>query len=607
MPATIKLTETMIRAGSSSQSYARGEEYYHADAIYNTAIQGNLLFGECEGSNAPSYGLEVELDAAGVRSAVCTCPNDWGGYCKHIVALLLTYVRRPEVFSERREITELLADLNREQLAAILDKLLRQQPALRTWLECEVEKPKTKGKTKHKRKTAIETEPYRRQIDAIFRDLESMRPSQAYWAVEGMVEQLREVIDTGYQFLDNGDAEAAMAILLVLAEKIIEHYEIIDDSDGTLGDFAGELNMPMAEAILSAELDESERSKVVSRLKRLAKNYSNYGMDEVLDIAIAAATQGWEEDETKPKAETKLRVCADEDDESLKEQADENELVQIWDEEYRLSFSDSLTEAKLNVLDRQGKVEEFLALSQSSGQYLRYVDKLLDLSRFDDAVTSAMSHLKTANEALSVAHRLRDLGRVDEAFLLGEHGLSLAGRKFDLGQWLGIIHEARGDSQRAVNAYMIAFKERPSLEGYVTLQRLTASKWSELKPKLNKILEKSQDHSVRADVFLHEGEWDAAIQTVEEHGEWSYDLVEKVVEAVMPHRSDWAINACKKQAELLIDRKKSKHYAQAARWLAKAKDAYLRNKRGNEWQAYLSHLRTEYSRRSALIAELRQL
>lgn len=89
----IQLTEKIIHSRASDQSYQKGGEYYRSGAIYNPSWQSMegavVLTAQCEGSTAPSYRLRVELDAGGVRLATCTCPYDWGGDCKHIVALLL--------------------------------------------------------------------------------------------------------------------------------------------------------------------------------------------------------------------------------------------------------------------------------------------------------------------------------------------------------------------------------------------------------------------------------------------------------------------------------------------------------------------------------------
>src|SRR5512135_1951816 len=98
-----KLTESIIRAASSPQSFERGRDYYQGGAISNTAIQGNLLMGDCEGTQQPYYRVQIELDEAGIRSAHCTCPYEYGGLCKHTVALLLEYIHHPKQFAVRQE------------------------------------------------------------------------------------------------------------------------------------------------------------------------------------------------------------------------------------------------------------------------------------------------------------------------------------------------------------------------------------------------------------------------------------------------------------------------------------------------------------------------
>ena len=54
---------------------------------------------------------------------------------KHIIALLHAYAQKPKQFAVRREPTELLSDLTREQLLALVTKLLREQPDLYEWVE----------------------------------------------------------------------------------------------------------------------------------------------------------------------------------------------------------------------------------------------------------------------------------------------------------------------------------------------------------------------------------------------------------------------------------------------------------------------------------------
>ncbi|MDP1539225.1 MAG: SWIM zinc finger family protein, partial [Moraxellaceae bacterium] len=236
-----KITESMIRAGTSPESFRRGEEYHREGALSNTAIQGMLLSGECAGTYAPYYRVQVELDETGVADASCTCPYEYGGYCKHIVALLLAYLRHPKSFTIRKAPTELLADLDHGDLVAILTKLIQEQPDLYDRIKAMTSVP---SKSKKKRKKKVDIEIHRRHILGIVHSLDGMRMSEAYWHVGGLANQLREVGESAMKFLDAGDAETAVEILLVLLEESSRGIEYIDDSDGELGGFVGELGTP---------------------------------------------------------------------------------------------------------------------------------------------------------------------------------------------------------------------------------------------------------------------------------------------------------------------------------------------------------------------------
>ncbi|MET0650031.1 MAG: SWIM zinc finger family protein [Pyrinomonadaceae bacterium] len=127
---SLKLSEAAIRVGATEKSFARGRELFRRGAVSRAAIQDRTLSGACEGSESPFYRVRAELDEGGVRSASCTCPYDFGGYCKHVVALLLSYAHEPESFAVRKEPAKLLSELSREQLLALLIKLLSEQPDL---------------------------------------------------------------------------------------------------------------------------------------------------------------------------------------------------------------------------------------------------------------------------------------------------------------------------------------------------------------------------------------------------------------------------------------------------------------------------------------------
>ena len=94
---------------------------------------------------------------------------------------------------------------------------------------------------------------------------------------------------------------------------------------------------------------------------------------------------------------------------------------------------------------------------------------------------------------------------------------------------------------------------------------------------------------------------------VAEQDSWSFNLLEKVADAVVSHRPDWVIRVSLKQSDDLIAKTQSKLYPIAARWLERAKKAYHQKGQDAEWQAYIDNLRTTYARRPALQREIQGL
>ncbi|WKZ47519.1 MAG: SWIM zinc finger family protein [Anaerolineales bacterium] len=603
-----KITESMIRVGATPESFRRGEEYYRESAISNTSIQGTLLSGECGGTYAPYYRVQVELDEAGITDASCTCLYEYGGYCKHIVALLLAYLHHPKSFAVRKAPAELLADLDHNDLTAILTKLIQEQPDLYDRIEAMTSAP---SKTKKKRKKKVDIEVYRRHILGIVHSLDGMRMSEAYWHVGGLANQLREVQESALKFLDAGDAETALEILLALLEEASRGIEYIDDSNGELGGFVGDLGASLAEAILSMELSQVERDRLVRRLEKLIDYAGDYGMEGNLDIAVQAAKYGWGDipEKRNPLQGTTPQVAED-------DELDDWDNDEDWDKEDEfelrewgfpvVSGLDDLTEAKLNVLDRQGRTEEYLALCKKEERHLRYALKLCDLKQVADAMKYAKKHLSTAEESLEVARRLRESRLVAEAIEIGEHGLKLTGPKAGLGEWLGPVEEAQGRTKQALSAWLAAFGEHPSLETYKTIKRLAGSGWKSLHPEVMTKLHKSYDKQVLAEVYLLEEEWDEAIKVAEHRDVW-YSVVETVADGVMSYRPEWVTQISLRHAERLMSEPKSKNYPIAATWLKRAKQAYKILGKTDEWKRYLEGTREKYKRRPALQNQLARL
>jgi uncharacterized Zn finger protein len=266
---------------------------------------------------------------------------------------------------------------------------------------------------------------------------------------------------------------------------------------------------------------------------------------------------------------------------------------------------DQLKQARLNVLARRGDDEAFLRMAEKSDMK-RYVLKLLELGRVDEAV-SASEKINITSEAFAVAQKLREVGRLKDAIALAERGLELKGyQTHAMALWLAPLEESQGRNDKALMAYRLAYNEAPGIEAYRHIKRLAGTNWQNLQPALVRKAGDGNSKEVLVDIYLEEGEWEAAIKVAESYT-WSFNLLEKVADAVIPHHPDWVIRISLKQADELILKTQSNLYPVAARWLARAKKAYQQKGQDAAWQAYIDRLRATYARRPALQREIKDL
>ena len=87
----------------------------------------------------------------------------------------------------------------------------------------------------------------------------------------------------------------------------------------------------------------------------------------------------------------------------------------------------------------------------------------------------------------------------------------------------------------------------------------------------------------------------------------THTLVERVVDAAMESHPDWVIQACRGQAESIMNEGNAQYYTAAAEWLDKARQAYWETDRYGEWQDYLAELLARHGRKYKLVPMLKAL
>lgn len=415
-----------------------------------------------------------------------------------------------------------------------------------------------------------------------------MRPSEAYWHTGGMVSQMEELMQQAQPFLEAGDGRNALVILEAVSEVYVDRWIEFDDSDGDLGGFFGDLGPAFAEAILSADLSEQERAAWADKLTAWQDEIGAYGLEEEFGVAIGAAEYGW----NYPPLQRVLQG-------HVTEQG-------AWEGEAPW-YADDLAVARLNVLKRQGRTEEYLYLAEAEGQTTLYVVMLVKLGRGQEVVVYGLKYLTTIAEALALSRALREHDLHQGALQIAEHGLTLQGQVHVLACWLRDFAAGVGQANLALRAARAAFIGAPSLADYEAAQPLAGADWPQVQAELLKHLSQASA-STQVDIYLHEGMVDEAVKAVGKRGAYvGYDTLERVVDAAYKSHPDWVIRRCQAQAERIMDAGQSKYYHHAANWLGRARRAYLAAGRDEQWSAYLEGLISKHARKYALRPRLEDL
>ena len=577
------LTEGRVRDRAYSESFRRGEDYYRQGAVLSLTLRGGVLRAEVAGSEFAPYEVRVAFDEAGITEAACGCPYEWGGWCKHIVAALLASIHEPESVRDLPALEETLSGLDRDQLLELLLKLAERDPSLAGLIESEL------SLSASSEAHPVNTEAIRRRIRSSIHDT-GYRHYDDYWGTGGDLDEARRVLEGAWSFIRSDDGRNALPVLEAITEEYMEAWETLDwemmgDEGGDLLDFFGEVGAALTEALLSVDLTPREKEDWSAKLDVWWGELGDYGAGETFGAAFRAVEQGW----SYPPL---VRV--------LEGEIPDNEFFEEL-------FDDPLTTARLNVLERRGRHEEYLHLSEAAEETTGHAIMLARLGRVEDAIEYGLERLAAPEEALAVAGALRERGEPQAALRVGEHGLSLEGRKDRLAIWVRDLAEGMGRPDLALRAAVTACRADPGLASYRRVRELSGEEWPERRAELLDHLRRNVPYYPRGhvEVFLHEELIQDAIDAVEESP--VEVLLEQVTEAAVESHPSWVIETCRAEAEEIMDSGSSKHYDEAVRWLAKARDAYLVHGREEEWRTYLDELIGLHQRKYKLRPMLKNL
>lgn len=240
------LTEAHIRELASEKSFDRGEAYYQDGSVLEPVRQERELRAQCQGSDYEPYQVGATLTKSGIAETSCTCPYDYGGICKHIVALLLAYVHEPQSFRPILPLPVLLAGRSREELITLIGEMIKLEPELLSLVELSVE-------TGHAaRGNPLDVSVYRRLTRRALRH-------ESEHVVEKELRALREVAARAAK---TGDWLSAGLIYHAVLDEAVRRYDDTlreIDEDGGIAVVVDEFALGLSQCLKNSKANAQTR------------------------------------------------------------------------------------------------------------------------------------------------------------------------------------------------------------------------------------------------------------------------------------------------------------------------------------------------------------
>jgi len=572
------LTEATVRELARSTSYDRGQSYYERGTVSDVVRRGETLRADVKGSQYQPYTVTIEFDDTGVARTDCSCPYDHGGICKHRVAVLLTSIRDSDRVSTRQPISELITDTNPETLQNLLVELIDRRPEVTDWVETRLTTPDNETDTNSS--MSVNLDSIRRQVNHALPKPGQKGHSDAYAEAERMADELDALVEQARMAIEAEDGETALDVLAAITDELADNRwaGLLPHDIPSVYEALRDLNETFVEAILIAELTQRERDDWEDRLTEWDEQFRHFMGESTFRAAADAAAQGWDDDRVQ--------------------QAIEGDLGEgeFWEDE-TLWYAEDIVTARLNVLERQDRTEEYFNLAGAAAQTQAYAKVLVQEGRSEEAVDYAIERLSTPGGVLELAKTLRAHDQTQAALRVAQHGLTIDGhRKDTLAEWLRDRAASAGDRELALQAAVTAFEASPSLSAYHATEEIADDNWESVRLDLLEFLrtQNPRGHTAgrSAEVFLHEGQYDEAIELADSTRQTS--VIEPVVEAVIEERPQWVITTCKSQAEPIIENGQHDSYATAVRWLRRAGKAARAADELDEWRDYVETMRDDH-------------
>ncbi|MEM6327858.1 MAG: SWIM zinc finger family protein [Bacteroidota bacterium] len=129
----------LVRAHTTEKVYGRAEAIVAAEDILRLVRRGDRLEAAVQGSDVRPYRVRVPLTARGVGDPRCTCPYSFGGWCKHVAAVMLSAIEMPHSIEVEPPLDEIIEAQTEAGVKAALLALAEAHPEMADEIEARVQ------------------------------------------------------------------------------------------------------------------------------------------------------------------------------------------------------------------------------------------------------------------------------------------------------------------------------------------------------------------------------------------------------------------------------------------------------------------------------------
>lgn len=588
------ITEQDIRTFVGEQNFLKGQQYVQDRAIVDAARQGMTLKAYCYGSLPDPYRVQVTFDATSISAAICSCPvgtpASYGNRCcKHAAGLLLTWHKKPEIFTDMDDLDTTLERRDKAELIVLIKQLLSKHPEFAWHL--------TMPPPTSKRKTPVNLETYHEQVVAAFR-----YSGHEWHAADKVSDELFGIKHIGDDFAKQHDYIAAATIYTEVVMGVVRNIGGYHDENGSLSHVVSMCIDAINELLQSGQCDSMTRERMLQALFT-AWITSDLGLrDQVPAVLVKQATV-----EERPIIAGWVY----------------NALAQIegtgwFAERYRQKYGAFL----LGLAGETVTNEAFLQICRDTDRFADAVERLLTLERIDEAATEA--------------GRASDRTLFDLIDLFIKHGhddvaehvmqeRSQQSKNTHVLDWLKTRYLARNEYALALELAKAIFCIQPTLQGYQEIRQLAGHLdcWKAVRVELLVRLDKSRDGVLLTYIALDERDIERALELVKfkahvryirrngDHKIYTYDydyqdVVFDVAQVAEEMRPCAAIDIYVDHVEYIIDQRERKKYQLACSYLAKVRTLYEKLGDSEGWTNYIADLRNRTKTLKTLQNEIRE-